>query len=49
MKRILLSVDLVGVVVLMAEASYYNRKIICGIGFILLLTCMWLFGKLREN
>jgi hypothetical protein len=46
--RALLSVDLVGSLAVMVEASYYDNKFICACGLVLVLTSMWLLSKLPK-
>ena len=49
MSRIMAVIDIILSVLLMAEASYYNSKIICGVGLICALTSLWLLSKLPKE
>lgn len=49
MIKILWTIDFLGSLYLMVDAEIYGNKTICALGFIIGLTCLLMFRKLREE
>ena len=45
--RALWIIDLLGAIFLMLEAEVVDNKLLCGIGIIFVLLCLWMSRKLR--